>query len=799
MKFDLPFFGSRCSLVALMAFVAGCSVQMQPSAPRKEPAAVEERPATPETETVVEENAAVTEEAGPYEGELKPFIVAASASTVDQPKYSAEFAFDGDVKTRWASETKDWQWIEARFDRPVTIEKIVIHWETARAADFKLLLSSQSSNQWVVVGQRVDASGETDSLAFPSAIRARAMRIECDRRATEWGNSIIEVDIMGKTKGQPPEKNLLGWKVPPNAEQKRERDNAAKLLAAAAKDPLKSDKMTDDEFLDLVSRRAFDFFWYETTPTNGLTRDRGRSFESSEDAAIASVAAVGFGLSAYVIGAEHGWVSRADAIERTRATLKTFVDGTVINNHGFFPHFVNMYTGVMESWSEISTIDTALLLAGMITAMEYFNDPEITSMGRQIFDRVDWIWGKGGHPHFVSHGVSPDGRLFDARWGSTTEGILIYLLAMGSTTHPLEASSWDAFDRHTEEYELYRFVCEYGFQSIFRYQYPALWYDFRGRTDREGLDFFENATLATLAMRHYCIQQAASFPYSYGPDSWGLGAADGPGDRYMIYGFPPGNPYSPTDGTVIPYAIAGSMPFLPQHAMRALRYLYDNRHECWGKYGFSDGVNPSLSFVTRDSLGLDQGTILLGIENYRSGLMWKLFMRNKWIKTATAKIGWKTRPIASEPDGPVDLARDYRWRFQPGGGDLQSPTLDDSTWRQVVVPDFWEHYDPSFRDLDGAGWFRVTFDLKADRLQRWQAGGRALSVRIGAVDDADMTYLNGLKIGESTQGKDLYKKMRVYRIPASVLREGKNVLAIRVQDNSGKGGIWRTPVEIGPE
>ena len=785
----------RYGLAGLVVLFMGCSVQMQPSPSSKDSA----KEPVAAGEEAVEEPAETAEGAGLYEGDLKPFIVAAAASTVDQPKYSAEFAFDGNKKTRWASETKDWQWVEAHFDRPVTIEKIVINWETARAADFKLLLGSGASNGWVIAGQRVGASGETDSLAFPSPVRAKALRIECDRRATEWGNSIIEVDIMGKTKGRPPENNLLGWKVPPNPEQKREREIAAKLLADAARDPLKSDKMTDEEFLDLVERRAFDFFWYETTPTNGLTRDRGRSFDSSEDAVIASVAAVGFGLTAYVIGAERGWVTRDAAVERVRTTLKTFADGPVINNHGFFPHFVNMYSGVMESWSEISTIDTALLLAGMITAMEYFNDSEITAMGRKIFDRVDWVWGKGGHPYFVTHGVGPDGRILDARWGSATEGILIYLLGMGSTTHPLEGASWEASDKHTEEYETFRFVCEYGFQSIFRYQYPALWYDFRGRTDRAGVDYFENATVATLAMRHYCIQQADKFPYSYGPDSWGQGASDGPGDGYMIYGFPPGNPYSPIDGTVIPYTVAGSLPFLPMHSLRALRRMYDEHHESWGKYGFSDAFNPTLSFVTRDTLGLDQGTILLGIENYRSSLVWDLFMKNEWIKKSTAKIGWKTRPIASEPGGPIDLARSCLWRFQPGGGDLQAPALDDSAWRKVVVPDFWENYDPSFRDLEGAGWFRVTFKLDGDRLQRWQAGGRALSVRIGGIDDMDVTYLNGLKIGETTQGQDLFRKFRLYRIPASVLREGRNVLAVRVQDNGGKGGIWRTPVEIGPE
>ena len=517
------------------------------------------------------------------------------------PEVIAELAFDNNPSSRWSSVFSDNQWVEAYFDRPVGVKKIDILWETARAADFSIQLLNRQTN-WVEVGRRTDASGPSDALSFSRPINALGIRIQCDRRATEWGNSIYEVYVSGVTKGTPPPQNLTKFRGQPTAWQLYGRGNAEKLLAEAAADPQTSAGLTDDQFLDLVAKRSFYYFWYETNPTNGLTRDRGRNFKSSEDANLASVAAVGFALTAYAIGAERGWVARrrgAGADAHHAAHVRERPDA---QRQRILPAFREHFSGADSPDTEISTIDTALFLAGMITAMEYFQDAEISELARKIFERVDWDWARNGNPNFVSHGLDPKGNFMDKYWGSTTEGILIYLLALGSPTHPLPVASWDAIDQHTGEYEGFTFVGEYGFQSMFPYQYPALWYDFRGQTDRSGVDYFENATLAVLAMRQYCILNANNFPGSYGPDLWGQGAADGPGDRYMIYGFPPGDPYSPIDGTVVPYAIGGSVPFLPQHSIRALRYLYDTHHEVWGKYGFADSINPNQSFVARDAL-----------------------------------------------------------------------------------------------------------------------------------------------------------------------------------------------------
>ena len=795
---------SRATLNVLLAagfgasafFTAGCSVQTSETVEERtaaEPAAE----AAPEIELLIEE-APGAETAGAYSGSLTPFFVRAAASSFQEPKLAPELAFDGKADTRWASNFRDNEWIEGYFDHPVRIQKIEIAWETARAADFTVYLADRRTN-WVEMGRRTDAVGTLDTLTFADPALTTALRIECKRRATAWGNSIFEVAVEGTADRPPPATSLKDYQMKLSAWQVRERNAASNLMAAAAADPKTSRGMSDDAFLDLVERRSFDYFWWESHPSNGLTRDRGRNFESSEECYIASVAAVGFALTAYPIGVERGWITREEGLERTRITLNTFLNGPVRHIRGFFPHFVDIFSGADAANTEISTIDTALFLAGMIVAIEYFKDPGLTAAARTIMERVEWDWARNGHAHFVTHGTHGDGRFLDARWGTVTEGLLIYLLGLGSPTHPLPPESWHAIDRVTGEYRGYRFLIEHGFQSIFRYQYPALWYDFRGRTDRSRADYFENVTLAVLAMREYCINNADSFPTSYGPDSWGLGAADGPGDAYMIYGFPPGNPYSPTDGSVIPYAIAGSIPFLPQHSIRALRNLYDNHHQMWGKYGFADSVNPHKNFVARDAIGLDAGTILLGIENYRSRMVWRLFMQNEWIQQTTRAIGWTTRPVPWDDDGPIDLARDIRWRFTTGGGDLSSPQLDDRSWQEVVVPDFWENYGSERKDFDGVGWFRATIQLDSARLANWTRSGRRIVLRLGGVDDSDAAYVNGVSVGATSAGAEVFAKPRVYNVPPALLRAGRNVIAIRVTDVRGFGGIWKTPVELGVE
>jgi hypothetical protein len=732
-----------------------------------------------------------------YEGSLKQFVIRTAASSTQGRREVPEHAFDDNRATRWTSHFQDHEWIEGRFEQPVGIRKITIHWETARAADFSVRLLTRQGN-WSTLADRVNAEGLTDHFPSDHPVWTEGIRIECRRRATEWGNSIFEIDLEGVARQPPAGPGLTAFAVPATPDEQRDRDIARSLLEQAAADPASSAGLTDDQFLDLIARRSFEYLWWETNPTNGLTRDRGRNFGSSEEIRAASIAAVGFALTAYAIGAERGWVPREAARDRARITLRTFADGPVRHVRGCYPHFVDYFTGADLPGTEISTIDTALLLAGAIVAMEYFQDPEISELTTRLFERVEWDWYRGGHPYFVSHGLDPAGRMLSSRWGSFTEGILIYLLALGSPIYPLPAAAWTAIERFWGDYGGYRFLIEHGFQSMFRYQYPALWYDFRGRLDAAGVNYFDNVTRAALAMRAYCMDQAAPFPKSYGPDAWGLSAADGPGDRYMIYGFPPGSPEAPPDGTIVPYAVAGSLPFLPPHSLRALRGLYDQHRRAWGKYGFADSINPTLDFVARDALGLDAGTILLGIENYRTGFVWKWFMRNQWIGKADETIGWRRVPAPHDPAGPIDLMTSARWKFQPGDGPGFEPRLDDDLWMTILVPDFWEQAGPALADYDGVAWYRGHFHLDPIRLVAWQRAGRPIVLTLGGIADEDTAYVNGTRVGETLAGDDRARAPRSYTVPTPVLRVGSNQVAIRVHDTGGRGGIWNSPVRLGP-
>jgi hypothetical protein len=207
-------------------------------------------------------------------------------------------------------------------------------------------------------------------------------------------------------------------------------------------------------------------------------------------------------------------------------------------------------------------------------------------------------------------------------------------------------------------------------------------------------------------------------------------------------------------------------------------------------------VNPTQGFITRDALGLDLGTIIVAIENHRSGLIWRLFMNNPWIRSSTNKIDWKTSSVL---DGSIDLARTQRWYFRTGDGNFKIPNFKDPSWKEVTVPDRWENYDSKLKDYDGIGWYSVPFSLEKDRITKWTQSGKPLIFSMGGADDEEIVYVNGIKIGQTKAGPDIYKKRRDFKIPKKVLRSGQNVISIRVIDSGGPGGIWKTPIQIGPQ
>lgn len=724
---------------------------------------------------------------------LNPYLVRAEAST-QAVEYPAEQGFDGDTNTRWSSEFADSQWIVAGFDREVEVETIAIRWETARARDFAVDVMG-ADGAWREVVVRVERPEHVlgDELGLPAPTRTRAIRIRCGTRATQWGHSIWEVTVIGRAEGDPPSPSLVGWQRPPTPEEAAAMEISDRLLREAAADPRTSAWMNDDAFLDLIQRRAFLYFWHASDPSTGLTLDRASNYRRNEKRRSASVAAVGFALASYPIAVERGWVARPEALERTIATLRTFADGPVRNVDGFFPHFVDWRTGQDMPGTEISTIDSLLFLCGALVATEYWGDSRVRDLTHRIHARMQWHRARLPSG-FISMGQDSPGHYMPHQWGGAeNEGILLVLASLGHPTRPEPLTAWERMSRPVGEYAGHRFLAgPWGYPSIFRYQYPNLFLDFRGRVDAQGFDHGENLVRATLAMRDYCIEQSETYPASFGPDLWGLGAADGLENRYIIHGFPPGNP--PVEGTVVVYAIAGSLPHLPAHAIRALRAIYDGHREAWGKYGFTDALNPGEQFVTEDVIGIDQGTIVLGIENHRSGMPWRLFERSAPIRAALERIGWTADAAAREAVRPVALHGATGWTFRPGDGPFQGERPASGA-APILVPDRIA--------IEGAGsprigWYHHAVTLDASRLRAWEAGGRPITFRLGGIAEGDAVYVNGTRIGSTPREPGSERAFRSYAILPGTLKPGSNLVAIRVEATGPRGGIWAAPVEMGP-
>jgi hypothetical protein len=350
---------------------------------------------------------------------------------------------------------------------------------------------------------------------------------------------------------------------------------------------------------------------------------------------ITSSAATGFGLTALCVAAERGWIPRAEARERVVRTLRFFAERAP-QEHGWFLHWMDKPTGERRWKSEYSSIDTALFLAGALTARGYFRgDAEVSRLATLIYERVDFEWMLAGHPTLLSHGWRPETGFLGARWDSYSEHLIIQLLAVGSPTHPVTPDAWLAWQRERITYAGYTFITG---GPLFVHQYSHAWVDFRGRRESwyPFTDYFENSVAATRAHRQFCIDLAAEFP-AYGPDVWGITASDS--ERgYTAWGGPPRHP--DIDGTVVPAAAAGSLMFTPDISLRALRTMKERYGaRAWGRYGFADAFNPNDGWTDTDVIGIDQGITLLSAENLRTGNVWRWFMRNVEIVRAMQRVG----------------------------------------------------------------------------------------------------------------------------------------------------------------
>jgi len=419
--------------------------------------------------------------------------------------------------------------------------------------------------------------------------------------------------------------------------------------------------------LDALQRQAFGYFVHEVNPVNGLIADK------TQEGAPASIAAVGLALAAYTVGVERAFITRAEAAERTLATLRFFRNSSqgtgskATGYKGFYYHFLDMKTGNRIWQCELSTVDSAFLLAGMLTAAAYFtnesaDEHEIRTLADELYRRVDWQWAQDGGAT-VTHGWKPESGFLPHRWQGYDEALLLYLLGLGSPTHPLPEESYSAWTSTYQWKKVYDREFLYA-GPLFIHQLSHVWVDFRGIQDEymrgKSIDYFENSRRATYVQQEYAIRNPRQFK-DYGENCWGITASDGPGPaNYFIKGreqrffgyLARGVPDGPDDGTIAPWAVVASLPFAPEIVLSVLRWFDDLKLRAAGPYGFKATFNPTYPgksdqasfWVSPWHYGLNQGPIVLMIENFRSGLLWRLMRQCPYLVSGLRRArfsgGW---------------------------------------------------------------------------------------------------------------------------------------------------------------
>jgi len=450
----------------------------------------------------------------------------------------------------------------------------------------------------------------------------------------------------------------------------------AAAIPIACPAPARADT-PDTPFIEDLEHRTFNWFWDSANPETGLIPDRYPAPDSA-----ASIASVGFGLTAYGIGAERGYITRQQAAARTLKTLRFLAHAPQNANrdgaagyHGFYYHFLNARTGTrFAHWSELSSVDTALLMSGVLFSQSYFNrntpqEHEIRHLADTLYRRIDWPWMRA-HGPWLSMGWTPAHQQYLASdWKGYNEGMIIYLLALGSPTHPLPAETWQSWtSTYDSQWGTFQGHTLLNFAPLFGHQYSESWVDFRGIHDGwnrlHHVDYFENGRQATYAQRAYAQANPGNWK-DYGQNIWGLTACDGPGTsdttingqtrHFLAYSARgAGRDYVQDDGTIAPTAAGGSIAFAPEialPALQAMRARYGDR--IYTRYGFVDAFNPTFSrngryWADTQHLGIDQGPILLMAENWRSALVWNTMKRNPYLRSgldhAGFQGGWLTTP-----------------------------------------------------------------------------------------------------------------------------------------------------------
>lgn len=388
----------------------------------------------------------------------------------------------------------------------------------------------------------------------------------------------------------------------------------------------------DDAFLDQLERANFQYFWEQADPNTGLIKDRCTT-RVTDNGIVGSIASTGFGLTAICIAQKRGFISYFEARHRVITTLR-FLWESMPNHRGFFFHFTNIKTGERIWDSEVSSIDTAILICGILTCRAHFGNGDISRLASAIFNRVEWTW-LAEDTTLLQQGWAPDAGFLPYRWDYYSELMMMYLLGLGSASHPLPVQSWDAWKRVTFEYEGVRYIG--SFAPLFINQYSQAWFDLRNKRDKYA-DYFQNSVIATQVHKRWCIELGSRFS-DYSEDLWGITASDSQ-HGYVAWGGPP--EMGPIDGTVVPSAPAGSLPFLPVDTLRVLKNM-KNRYgdRCWSRYGFVNAFNPLKNWYDTDVIGIDTGITMLMAENLRTGFVWNTFMKNREAQVGLKRAGFK--------------------------------------------------------------------------------------------------------------------------------------------------------------
>ena len=442
----------------------------------------------------------------------------------------------------------------------------------------------------------------------------------------------------------------------------------ARDLKAIAGEGMAAMAPADAQMLDVLQRSAFDYFVKQTQAHNGLVAD------TSRPGSPASIAVVGFALSTYPVAVERGWMARGVAVQRCLATLRFFSgsdqSGAVASTgcHGFYFHFLDVGTGLRAWESELSLIDTALLIVGMLTAAAYFSaatpaETELRQLADALYERVDWHWAEHDDDA-VALGWKPECGFLNYGWQGYNEALLLYALGMGSPSHPLSAASFEAWT------VTYQWENVYGIDflvagPLFVHEFSHAWLDLRGIRDRfmreKYCDYFENSRRAVQVQRQYAIRNPRGFA-GYGQDCWGLSAGDGPsveprmvaGRRQTFYGYAArGVPWGPDDGTITGSSVVAALVFAPEIALPALRLMWGRASGGKGRSVHASGFNDAAgaagadgaatavaSWISEGEFGLDQGIIVLMIENFRSGLLWRLTRSIPCLRAGLKQAGF---------------------------------------------------------------------------------------------------------------------------------------------------------------